>query len=106
MTFGESPMADRTPLEAHGRLMHASLQARGHTLMASDGPPGMPFHGHHGFAVSVSAKDTAEGERLFNALAEGGRVTMPYQATFWTRGFGMLVDRFGVPWMVNCEQQP
>jgi len=53
--------------------------------------------------VSVSIGDAAEGERVFNALAEGGKVTMPFQKTFWSSGFGSTVDRFGIPWMVNCE---
>jgi PhnB protein len=54
--------------------------------------------------VSISVKDRAEGERIFNGLADGGKVTMPFQKTFWSPGFGMCVDRFGIPWMVNCEQ--
>src|SRR5512143_1046887 len=97
-TFGESPMADQVPPGARGRITHATLEARGHKLMASDTPPAMPFHGHHGFALSVQTADVAEGERLFQALADGGSVTMPYAPTFWSKGFGMLVDRFGVPW--------
>lgn len=103
MTFGESPMAGDLPAEAHGRLMHATLEARGHRLMASDAPPGRPFGGHKGFALSVQTNDVKEGERIFNALADGGTVSMPFAPTFWAAGFGMLVDRFGVPWMVNCE---
>ena len=102
-TFGQSPMAKDVPKEAHGRVMHATLEARGHQLMASDTVPGMPFEGHKGFGLSVQGHDVAEGERLFNALAAGGQVTMPYGPTFWALGFGMLVDQFGVPWMVNVE---
>ena len=56
--------------------------------------------------MSLHLKDIAEGERIFNALAENGNVTMPFQKTFWSPGFGMCVDRFGIPWMVNCEQAP
>ena len=104
MTYGESPMAGETPPEAKDKLMHASLEARGHTLMASDCPPGMPFEGHKGYAISVQGKDVAEGEQLFKALSAGGKVTMPYAPTFWAAGFGMLVDKFGVPWMVNVEK--
>jgi PhnB protein len=47
--------------------------------------------------------DSARGEEIFNKLAEGGTVQLPYSATFWAKGFGMCVDRFGIPWMVNCE---
>jgi PhnB protein len=52
--------------------------------------------------VALHFKDKADGERIFNALAENGTVQMPFQKTFWAAGFGMCVDRFGIPWMVNC----
>ena len=104
MTFGESPMAGDVPADAQNRLMHARLTARGHRLMASDTPPGYPFEGHKGFSLSLQTQDDKEGQRLFKALSEGGQVTMPYQPTFWAKGFGMLVDKFGVPWMINCEE--
>jgi PhnB protein len=84
--------------------MHAALEARGHKLMASDKPPGMPFEGHKGFSLSVQANSVEEGKKLFDALAQGGQVTMPYGPQFWAVGFGMLTDKFGVPWMVNCEK--
>lgn len=105
-TYGEAPPSPGmppTPADWKGRIMHARIEARGLTLMGSDMPPGMPFEGYKGFSLTVSVHDKAEGERLFQALSEGGRVTMPYGATFWSPGFGMLTDRFGVPWMVNCE---
>jgi PhnB protein len=57
-----------------------------------------------GFSVSLGIDEPAEAERVFNALAEGGNVTMPIQQTFWALRFGMLVDRFGTPWMINCEK--
>ncbi|MDM0011535.1 VOC family protein [Variovorax sp. J22P168] len=106
MTFAESPMADQTPADFKQKIMHATLEARGHQIMASDLPPGMAFEGYKGFSLSVQSKDVPEGRKLFDALAAGGKVTMPYAATFWSAGFGMLEDRFGVPWMVNCEQEP
>ena len=58
--------------------MHATLEARGKQIMASDMPPGMPFDGYKGFSLSVQAKDVKEGEQLFKALSAGGKVTMPY----------------------------
>ncbi len=106
MSYADAPPAPDcppAPEDWKDRTMHARMEARGLTLMGSDMPPGMPFEGYKGFSLSVSVHDTAEGERLFQALSEGGRVTMPYAATFWSPGFGMLVDRFGVPWMVNSE---
>ncbi len=103
MTFGDSPMGAETPAEYKNKIMHATLEARGQQLMASDAPPGWAFEGHKGFSLSVTGKDVKEGEQLFNALAAGGKVTMPYAPTFWATGFGMLNDKFGVPWMVNVE---
>ncbi|WPH12930.1 VOC family protein [Variovorax paradoxus] len=104
MSFGESPMGAETPAAYKDKVMHATLEARGHQLMASDMPPGMPFEGHKGFSLSVQGNSVDEGKKLFDALAEGGEVTMPYGPQFWAVGFGMLKDKFGVPWMVNCEK--
>ncbi len=106
MTFGESPMGAETPADYKNKIMHATLEARGKQIMASDLPPGMAFDGYKGFSLSVQAKDVKEGEQLFKALSEGGKATMPYAATFWSPGFGMLEDKFGVPWMVNVDQPP
>lgn len=106
MTFGESPMGAETPADHKNKIMHATLEARGKQIMASDMPPGMAFDGYKGFSLSVQAKDVKEGEQLFKTLSEGGKVTMPYAATFWSPGFGMLEDKFGVPWMVNVDQPP
>ena len=104
MSFGESPMGAETPAAYKDKIMHATLEARGHQLMASDIPPGMPFEGHKGFSLSVQGNSVDEGKKLFDALAAGGEVTMPYGPQFWAVGFGMLKDKFGVPWMVNCEK--
>ena len=71
--------------------------------MASDAPPGH-YEKPQGFSVALQIKDPVEGERIFNALAENGKVQMPFQETFWATRFGMCVDRFGIPWMVNCEK--
>jgi PhnB protein len=57
-----------------------------------------------GFSVTLNVKEPAEAERVFNALAEGGSVGMPLGETFWAEKFGMLTDRFGTPWMINCEK--
>jgi PhnB protein len=57
-----------------------------------------------GFSISLNVDSIAEAERVFAALAEDGTVQMPLEATFWAARFGMLVDRFGVAWMVNCEK--
>jgi PhnB protein len=73
-------------------------------LMASDAPP-EHYRPMQGFSVTVGVEEPAEAERIFKAFAEGGQVTMPIQETFWALRFGMLVDRFGTPWFVNCEKK-
>lgn len=103
MTWGEMPDAGQVPAEAHKRIMHATLKLGDEVLMGADSLPGS-YQQPKGINVSLHLKDTAEGERIFNTLAENGSVQMPFQQTFWSPGFGMCVDPFGIPWMVNCEQ--
>lgn len=103
-TFGQIPAGEQPlPPGSDQRLMHGHLVADGLHLMASDILPGMPFDGHKGFSLSVQRQSVAEGEQVFQALGAGGTVTMPFAPTFWAKGFGMLTDKFGVPWMVNVE---
>ena len=102
-TYGESPMAAQTPPEAHGRVMHVTLQIGDQVLQGGDAPPGQ-FSQPAGFCVATHYEEAAEGERVFNDLAEQGTVQMPYQPTFWAKGFGMCIDRFGTPWIVNAGQ--
>ena len=99
-TIGESPMAASTPPEAHGRVMHASLHVGDQVLQGADAPPGQ-FTKPAGFCVATHFDDVFEAERVFNALAQDGKVQMPFQATFWAKGFGMVIDRFDTPWIVN-----
>jgi PhnB protein len=103
MTHEGTPAAEHVPAEWRSKIMHARLVFGGNVLMGSDGPPGRrePMKG---FSVTLGTDDPAEAERVFNALAEGGTVAMPFQKTFWAQRFGMCTDRFGTPWMVNCEE--
>ena len=103
MTYAGSPMQSDIPADWHDKIIHARLTVGNYTLMGSDPPPDH-YQKPQGFSVSVSGKDVPEGERIFKALSEGGTITMPYQKTFWAAGFGMCVDKFGIAWMVNCEQ--
>ena len=107
MTWGEMPggAADQFPPETHKLIMHMTLEVDGHTIMGADAPPGR-YTQPKGITVSISVKDKSEAERIFKALSEGGNVTMPFAQTFWSAGFGMCVDRYGIPWMVNTEQEP
>ncbi|HEY6720432.1 MAG TPA: VOC family protein [Burkholderiales bacterium] len=102
MTHAESPMAGQTPPGSADRIMHARLVIDGRILMASDSMVGQPYEGMRGFSLSLIYAKAADAKRAFDALAAGGKVTMPLQKTFWAEAFGMLVDRFGTPWMVNA----
>jgi PhnB protein len=103
MTWGDSPMADQVPTEWREKIIHTSLIVGDTGLLGTDAPPDS-YEKPRGFSVTIQIEDAAEGERIFNLLAENGMVQMPFQQTFWANGFGMLVDRFGIPWMVNCGQ--
>jgi PhnB protein len=103
-TYGESPMSDQVPGEWRGRIMHGTMVAPGLTLMAADAPPGQ-YAKPQGIQLSVHVDHSKEAERIFDRLAESGEATMPLEKTFWADRFGMLVDRYGIPWMVNCHQQ-
>jgi PhnB protein len=100
-TFGESPMAAETAPEWRDKVMHAQLNIGGNLIMGSDAPPQMR-QTPQGFSVSINVDSSAEAERIFNALADNGKVQMPIQETFWALRFGVLVDSFGTPWMINC----
>jgi PhnB protein len=103
MTHGESPMAEQTPPELRDKVMHAKLNLRDSVLMGADAPPDR-YERPQGFSVAVHVDSAAEAERVFAALAEKGTVQMPLQETFWAIRFGALVDRFGIPWMVNFSR--
>lgn len=101
MTYGDAPPSEG-PAQPPERIMHAHLEAHGAQLMGSDGPGG--DSAKDSVWVSLSVEDVAEAERVFRELAEGGSVVMPIAETFWALRFGMLKDRFGVSWMVNCSR--
>jgi PhnB protein len=103
---GETPGADHVPEEWRNKVMHATLSLPGGILMGSDAPPGSASSARAGFALALHPQEPADAERIFSALAEGGTVQMPIQETFWSVRFGMLTDRFGIPWMINCEAAP
>ncbi len=109
MTFAQAPEAEHFPAEHRERIMHVCLTLDDYRLMASDTMPGMDcgsgtYEGIKGCSISLHPDSVAEGERLFAGLSAGGQVVMPMEKTFWAERFGMFTDRFGVSWMVNCEQ--
>ncbi|HET7214220.1 MAG TPA: VOC family protein [Terriglobia bacterium] len=105
MSHANTPAESHVPPEWRDKIMHVRMSTPGGVLMGSDAPPGRQAK-PQGFSVSVSVDDPAEADRIFNALADGAKaVSMPIQETFWARRFGMVTDRFGIPWMVNCEKE-
>ena len=98
-----TPAEQHVPPEWRNKIMHARLTVGDEVLMGSDAPPDR-YEQPKGFSVTLQVDKPADAERMFNALAGKGNVTMPIQKTFWAERFGMVVDRFGIPWMINCEQ--
>jgi PhnB protein len=107
MTGADSPMCKDIPKEWADRIMHARLVLPGGgMLFAGDAPAHLPYEGIKGVAITLDYPTVDEAETVFGALAEGGQVTMPMQPAFWAKRWGMLVDRFGTPWIVNGELTP
>ena len=107
MTNGASPMASMCPAESHDRILHARLALPGGgLLMAGDCPTHLPYEGIKGVAFALNYDAIPEAERAFRALSEGGTITMPLQPAFWAKTWGMLVDKFGTPWIINGELIP
>ena len=100
----EAPPDMPSPADRKKKIMHGRITIDGEVLMASDATPG-DYHQPQGFSVALAVEDPADAERRFNALAEGGTVRMPFGKTFFSNGFGMCVDKFGIPWMVNCPKE-
>lgn len=98
-----TPAAEQVPSGWRNKIMHARLAVGDKVLMGSDAPPER-YEGSNGFSVTLGIDDPVDAERIFHALAESGTVQMPIQETFWAVRFGMLIDRFGIPWMINCER--
>lgn len=104
-TVGESPMAAEFDPSLHNRIMHMRFVAHGQVLMGADAMGECATNGKpQGFCVSVNIDSPEEAARIFNGLAAGGEITMPLAETFWAKSFGMLTDKFGIPWMINCEK--
>ena len=103
LRHGDVPMGGPVPPESKNHILHARLAVGDKVLMGSDAMEGR-YEASKGFYVNISPADPAEAERLYKALSEGGQVHMPLQETFWAQRFGMFADKFGIPWMINCEK--
>lgn len=99
-----SPVESQVPAQMKDKVLHAVIDIGEGVLMASDRVGRIGADDMTGFSIVLDATTPEDAERLLAALAAGGRVTMPLQETFWARRFGMVVDSFGVPWMINCEK--
>ena len=102
--YADSPIADVVPDGWETKVMHGSVTIGGQRLEGADVPPER-YEAPKGFSLSINVPTPGEAERLFERLAEEGRVVYPIEKTFWSERFGMIVDRFGVPWMINCEKR-
>jgi PhnB protein len=101
-TFGEFGAPDAPEAD---KIMHGMLETDGGlALMGSDTPPGMEHNPGNNIAVSLSGDDAAELRGYWEKLSDGGTVSVPMEKQMWGDEFGMCVDRFGVPWMVNITQ--
>ena len=104
LTFGETPAREHVPADLHNLIIHTRLTVGDQAIMGSDTTPDRPTDDMSGCSISLNVDSIAEAERMFSALSEDGTVQMPLEQTFWAARFGMLVDRFGVSWMINCEK--
>jgi PhnB protein len=102
MRYGDAPGAESAPPGWRDKVIHATFALGDHVLQGADNTP-ETYVKPQGFVISLSIGPVEEAERIFKALAEDGVVQMPLQETFWALRFGMVVDRFGTPWVINCE---
>jgi PhnB protein len=99
-TFGESPMPDMGNADG---IMHCSLKIGDTNIMMCDDPRHEGASGPSNISLAIGMDDTSRARTVFDALADGGNVTMPLDKTFWAEAFGMVTDKFGINWMVNCD---
>lgn len=106
MTFGDAPPSPEFPVKEEEKklIMYTSLMIGGNNVMFSDSPSDMPYVAGNNITLSIGSKDEEEITKLFNKMKEGGKVIMPLQKTFWSKRYGMLVDKFGIPWMFSAEE--
>ena len=102
LSYGQSPLAQSTPAEFHERILHATLTVGSFELLGADVLPEQAER-PQGFCITLSLPDLERAKQIFAALSEGGTVRMPLQETFWSPAFGLVTDRFGIPWEINCE---
>lgn len=100
--YAGTPFADTVPADWQQKVMHGSVTVGEQVLMGADLVPDR-YEEPKGVSLSLHMQSAHEAERIFAELATAGRVLLPLEKTFWAERFGMVVDRFGIPWMINCE---
>ena len=100
--YAGTPLASGVPEDWSDKVMHGNITIGNRLVQGGDFPP-QQYDAPKGFSLSLQLTDASEAERIFQELAEGGEVRMPLEKTFWAERFGMVVDRFGIPWLINCE---
>lgn len=104
MSGADSPMAAHIPKESAHRILHARLALPGGGLLyAGDSPQNVAYEGIKGVTIAIDYDTVAAAEEVFTTLSAGGQVTMPMQPAFWAKRWGMCIDKFGTPWIVNGE---
>ena len=103
MTYAGSPMANQVPADWGNKILHVTMSLGDLRLRGAHAPPGR-YERPRGFSVALNLDDAAQASRIFKELADGGTVQLPMQETFWAASFGMLTDRFGIPWIINCAK--
>ena len=103
LTWGESPMAHQAPPEWRDKILHATLAVGSTAISGGDVLSGQ-YKRPQGFQLQLNLDDVSAAERIFTQLADGGWITVPLQQTFWAQRFGEVVDRFGIPWTINCGE--
>ena len=103
LTWGNSPMASHAPPEWGAKILHGRMTIGDRDLIGGDVPP-QSYHPPKGFGILLNLDDPDEAERIFHELAENGTVHTPIQKTFWAERYGGVIDQFGIPWEINCEQ--
>lgn len=104
MRYSDAPAGNECGKELGAKIMHGRIVSGNNVIMASDCPPDR-YHPQAGFSVSINVETPVEADKYFTALSEKANIVMPIGETFWAERFGMLVDKFGVSWMVNCEKK-
>ena len=99
--YGGTPLATHVPADWSDKVMHGTLKIGGMVLMGGDVVPDR-YEAPKGFSLSLHVESAADAERIFHDLARDGTVVVPLEQTFWADRFGMVVDRFGIPWLINA----